>query len=167
MGGSSAGGSNGSEFTVLEVGGELARTCNAAPEGVQLPITEVSCSIVGNADRVRANLKTNLGNPLLAVLFDGMDPGVKSTADEGATDVILQDVCPARAKDSPEPCTVELVNLTRGGNPATGGAVEPGSSLTFRVSCPETLTDDTGDAVGTTRQSPQRFEIQATNCTAH
>jgi hypothetical protein len=167
MGGSSAGGSNGSEFTVVEVGGELARACNAAPEGVQLPITEVSCSIVGNAGRVRANLETRLGNPLLAVLFDDMEPGVKSTADEGATDVILQDVCPARAKDSPDPCTVELVEIVRGDEPASGGAVEAGSSLNFRVACPEALTDNSGDAIGTTRQSPQRFQIQAGNCTAY
>jgi hypothetical protein len=167
-GGSGAsGGSSGSDYTALEVGGELARTCNAQPDGIRLPITAVSCTIVANGGRVRANLDTNLGNPLLAVTFDGMEPGQKSTADQGATAVILQDVCPARAKGSPEPCTVELVNLTRGDEPATGGAIEPGSSLTFRVSCPESLIDDAGDAVGITHQSPQRFQIQASPCAAH
>ena len=166
-GSSAAGGSSGSGFTLLEVGGELTRTCNAQPDGIRLPITAVSCAIVANGGHVRANLDTKLGNPLMAITFDGMEPGSKSTADEGVTDVILQDACPARAKDSPEPCSVELVDLTRGNRPATGGAIEAGSSLSLRVSCPESLTDDVGDAVGTTQQSPKRFEVQATRCTAY
>lgn len=119
-----------------------------------------------NGGRVRANLETNLGNPLLAVTFDGMQPGLKSTAGDGATDVILQNACPARAKGSPEPCAVELTAIQRGDVRAAEGMIEPGSSFSFRVSCPESLTDDAGDAIGTTRQTPTHFGIAASPCNA-
>ena len=167
MGGSGGGGSSGSDFVPLRVGGALERICNTEPDGISLPITALSCSIVANAGHVRANLETTAGTQLLGVLFDGMDPGQKSTAADDATDVFLRDACPARAKDSPEPCAVELVELVRGDPIVTGGEVEPGSSLMLRVSCPESLTNDVGDWVTTTRQSPQRFEISVANCAAY
>jgi hypothetical protein len=166
------GGENGSpdsttnDFVRAGVGFSFERVCTAEADGARLAVTAVSCTILSPERRLRANLATESGNPLLAVTYDGLEPGEQSTAGAALTDVLLLGVCPASAKGSPEPCNVELVESKRAAQPATGGAVETGSSVTLRVACPSSLAYDGGDNPGMTEQSPTRFEIQAENCTA-
>lgn len=152
-------------FVRAGVGFSFERVCSAEAEGARLAVTGVTCAILSPERRLRANLATESGNPLLAVTYDGLEPGEQSTNGAALTDVLLLGVCPAAAKGSPEPCRVELVELKRAATPATGGAVETGSSVTLRVGCPSSLAYQGDDNPGTTEQSPTRFEVQAENCT--
>jgi|SRR5882672_3560669 len=155
------------EFVSVDVGFSFERSCSTSPAAAMFPTTGVSCTILGDAARVRVNLTTSGDSPLLAVSFDGLEPGLKNTADATTTDVVLQGKCPARARGSSEQCTVELVSLKRAATPAPAGAVEPGSALDLRVSCPSTLDNNQGDAVSSTRQVPQRFDISAKDCVVY
>jgi len=155
------------DFVLAGVGASFERTCSAEALGTRLGVTAVTCAILSPERRVRVNLATESKNPLLAVTYDGLEPGRQSTAGAALTDVLLLGVCPASAKASPEPCSVELVELKRATAPVTGGAVETGSSVTLRVACPPSLSNDDGDNPGTTEQSPRHFELRAENCAAY
>ncbi len=154
-----------SDFVRAGVGTSFERVCSAEAQGTRLAVTAVTCTILTPERRLRANLATASGNPLLAVTYDGLEPGEQSTAGAAQTDVLLLGVCPARAKDSPAPCSVELVELKRAAEAASDGGVETGSSVTLRVACPSSLANGIGDNPGMTDQSPTRFEIRAENCT--
>jgi hypothetical protein len=158
---------SGDDAVLAGVGSSFERTCSAEARGTRLAVTAVTCAILSPERRLRANLATESNNPLLAVTYDGLEPGQQSTAGAALTDVLLLGVCPASAKASPEPCSVELVELKRAATPATAGAVETGSLVTLRVACPSSLANDDGDNPGTTEQSPKRFEIRAENCVAY
>ena len=158
---------SGDDFVLAGVGSSFERTCSAESRGARLAVTAVTCTILSPERRLRVNLATESGNPLLAVTYDGLEPGRQATAVAALTDVLLLGVCPASAKASAEPCSVELVELKRAGTPATGGAVESGSLVTLRVACPSSLSNDDGDNPGTTEQSPKHFELRAENCVAY